>query len=514
VPIVPPAWVKDAVFYQVFPDRFARSGRVHAPGPLEAWDAPPTADGFKGGDLYGVAEHLDHLEALGVTAIYLNPVFASASNHRYHTYDYLAVDPLLGGDAALRELLDRAHARGIRVVLDAVFNHASRGFWAFHHVLECGLASPYVDWFYVNREYLRSGRTLEAYPTRELPALDHAESPWLTRDGSWSFRELGYKAWWDLPPLPKLNVENPEVREYLMGVAEHWIRFGIDGWRLDVPDQIEDDDFWREFRRRVKAINPEAYIVAEIWQPRPSVLQGDMYDSLMNYPLGAAAVSFAGSGRIDRAVAETHAGVGAYVHDDDGPAFARRLVEIMTVYPPEVAAVQLNLLDSHDTPRALTICSGDTASMRIATLVQMTVPGAPCIYYGDEIGLPGGFDPDCRRSFPWDRPEAWDRDLLAYVSAAAALRHANPVLRQGTFRLLAAEGPAIAWRMASADAAMVVALNNAEAEASITVDLPTGGPGVLRAVPLPGDAPADDVAVEGGRAVIRIPARAGRVLRG
>jgi cyclomaltodextrinase len=164
VPIVRPAWVKDAVFYQVFPDRFARSGRVHAPGPLEAWDAPPTADGFKGGDLYGVAEHLDHLEALGVTAIYLNPVFASASNHRYPTYDYLAVDPLLGGDAALRELLVRAHARGIRVVLDAVFNHASRGFWAFHHVLETGGASPFVDWFSLNPEFLAARRPLDAYP--------------------------------------------------------------------------------------------------------------------------------------------------------------------------------------------------------------------------------------------------------------------------------------------------------------------------------------------------------------
>ncbi len=162
-----------------------------------------------------------------------------------------------------------------------------------------------------------------------------------------------------------------------MGVAEHWIRFGADGWRLDVPDEIDDDEFWREFRRRVKAVNPEAYIVAEIWRLDPDVLRGDMYDALMNYPLGAAALSFAGTGHIDRAVADTHAGVGAFVHDDDGPAFVRRLAEAIDAYPPEVAAAQLNLIDSHDTPRALTICSGDTASMRLATLVQMTVPGAP-----------------------------------------------------------------------------------------------------------------------------------------
>jgi cyclomaltodextrinase len=507
-----PAWVKDAVFYQVFPDRFARSGRVHAPGPLEAWDTPPTHHGFKGGDLYGVIDHLDHLEALGVTAIYLNPVFASASNHRYHTYDYLAVDPLLGGDAALRELLDRAHARGMRVVLDGVFNHASRGFWAFHHVLECGLGSPYLDWFYVNHEYLRSGRTLDAYPTRALPTLDHADSPWLTRTGEWSYRELGYKAWWDLPALPKLNVDNPEVREYLMGVAEHWIRFGIDGWRLDVPDEIEDDDFWREFRRRVKTLNPEAYIVAEIWSLEPGVLQGDMYDSLMNYPLGAAAVSFAGAGRIDRAVADTHAGVGAFVHDDDGPTFGRRLTEVISAYPPEVAAVQLNLLDSHDTPRILSICSGDTASVKIAMLAQMMLPGAPCIYYGDEIGMTGAFDPDCRRTFPWDRPEAWDRDLLAYVSAAVALRHARPALRQGAFRIAGAAGPVVAWARTSDDGdAALVALNNGEAPEAIAIDVPELAGRTLHPALLPGNEPGDPLGVPAGSFVINIPARSGRV---
>ncbi|HEY6571401.1 MAG TPA: alpha-amylase family glycosyl hydrolase, partial [Candidatus Limnocylindrales bacterium] len=145
MPIDTPGWVRDAVFYQVFPDRFARSGRVPAPGPLEAWGAPPTVEGFKGGDLYGVIEHLDHIEDLGANAIYLNPIFVSASNHRYHTYDYYRVDPLLGGDTAFRELLDAAHARGIRVVIDGVFNHCGRGFWPFHNVLEMGAESPYRD---------------------------------------------------------------------------------------------------------------------------------------------------------------------------------------------------------------------------------------------------------------------------------------------------------------------------------------------------------------------------------
>ncbi len=506
-----PAWVRDAVFYQIFPDRFARSGRVHPPGPLEAWDAPPTDEGFKGGDLYGVAEHLDHLTELGVSAIYLNPIFASASNHRYHTYDYLHVDPLLGGDDAFRTLLDAAHAKGIRVIIDGVFNHCGRGFWAFHHVLETGGASPYVGWFNVNPDFLGARRRLDAYPVGDGPVIDHAQSPWLTRDGSWSRSQLGYEAWWDLPALPKLNVLNPEVREYLLGVAEHWIRFGADGWRLDVPDLI-DDDFWREFRRRVRAVDPEAYIVAEIWEATPEVLGGDMYDGLMNYPLATAIVSFAGAGHLDRALADTHAKVGENLHADDGPAFAGRVEAILDAYGPDVASVQLNLLDSHDMPRVLSLCSGDVASVRLATLVQMTLPGAPCIYYGDEIGLPGGFDPDCRRSFPWDRPETWDRELLAYVAAAARLRREVPVLRHGTFRILGAEGPVMAWLRESGEERVAVALNNGASAARLDVPLP-GGAAAARLLPLPGDGPVATMEVADGRAVLSVPARSGSVFR-
>src|SRR5688572_5555330 len=173
-----PAWVRDAVFYQVFPDRLARSDRVPKPGPLESWDAPPTILGFKGGDLLGVVEHLDRLVELGITALYLNPIFSSASNHRYHTDDYFHVDPLLGGDEALRELLDEAHARGMRVILDGVFNHAGRGFWPFHHVVENGAVSPYRDWFHLDPEVVEGRRALDPYPTaaglEAIAALRHS----------------------------------------------------------------------------------------------------------------------------------------------------------------------------------------------------------------------------------------------------------------------------------------------------------------------------------------------------
>ena len=165
-----PAWARDAIFYQIFPDRFAASDRVAKPGPMEPWDAPPTVHGYKGGDLLGIAEHLDELADLGINALYLTPVFASASNHRYHTDDYYSVDPLLGGNDALRELLDQAHARNMRVVLDGVFNHCGRGFWRFHHVAEAGAASPFRPWFHLDEERLAAGRPLVVYPGPEQEA--------------------------------------------------------------------------------------------------------------------------------------------------------------------------------------------------------------------------------------------------------------------------------------------------------------------------------------------------------
>ena len=456
-----PDWVRDAVFYQIFPDRFASSVRVPKPGPLERWDAPPTSTGFKGGDLLGIAEHLDDLRELGITALYLNPVFASASNHRYHTYDYEMVDPLLGGDASLRELLDAAHARGMKVILDGVFNHASRGFWPFHHVLENGAASPYRDWFVLDSEVLSGRRGLVAYPgLREMEAIERLQSGTESASASSavsavtgpsarasaSQRILGYQAWWDLPALPKLNHANPAVREYVYRIAERWLRFGIDGWRLDVPEEIAEAGFWEEFRRRCTAINPEAYLVGEIWNPAPEWLGGARFDGLMNYPLTEAILSYTAVGRHDwELVSRTHE-YARHVHAIDGPEFGRQLAAVIAAYPPEVASLQFNMLDSHDTPRFISLAGGDATSLRLATLAQMTLPGAPCIYYGDEVGLGGREDPDCRRGYPWDLAKQ-DVGLRDFTAGLIALRHAQPVLRRGRFELLAAEGSAVAYGM-------------------------------------------------------------------
>ncbi len=469
-----PDWVRDAVFYQIFPDRFAASQRVPKPGPLERWDAPPTTYGFKGGDLLGIAEHLDDLRQFGVTALYLNPVFASASNHRYHTFDYELVDPLLGGDAALRELLDAAHARGMHVILDGVFNHASRGFWPFHHVLENGAASPYRDWFLLDSEVLTGRRGLVAYPGRaendliarlgSTPSLTASPS---ATPGSAAKRILGYEAWWDLPALPKLNHSNPAVREYIFGVAEKWLRFGIDGWRLDVPEEIGEAGFWEEFRRRCLAVNPEAYLVGEIWYAAPQWLAGDQFDGLMNYPLTEAILSFVGALALDKElVVKTHE-FRSHVHPIEGQEFGDWLAAVMSSYSPEVTSLQLNLLGSHDTPRFISLAGGDATALRLAALIQMTLPGAPCIYYGDEVGLPGREDPDCRRAYPWD-PSRQDRALRSFMAGLVAMRHAHPVLRRGRFRLLAAEGSAVAYGMFDVDRSAL--------ERSAAAEVSRGGP--------------------------------------
>jgi len=455
-----PAWVKNAVFYQIFPDRFASSAQVVKPGNLESWEAPPTQQGFKGGDLRGVQEHLDYLEDLGITAIYLNPIFQSACNHRYHTHDYYRVDPLLGGDEALRQLLDAAHARGIRIVLDGVFNHASRGFFQFNHILEVGAKSPYIDWFDVK------GFPLNAYEGKP-----------------------NYRCWVNLAALPEFNIRNPQVREFIFSVARYWIEQGIDGWRLDVPFCIDDDSFWQEFRQEVKTANPEAYIVGEVPWEAKRWLQGDQFDAVMNYLFTLACVGFFAGEKGDLELAHNMMGLGE-VSVLDAPAFARRVEELLTLYPGEIVHAQLNLLDSHDMPRILSLARGDKTALKLATLFQMTYPGAPCVYYGDEIGLEGGRDPDCRRAFPWDIT-AWDTDLWDYVQTCITLRKTYPALRQGEFTPLLAENGVIAYLRKPAndledlqppsnleqpvekDKPLVVILN--AGFSATTIDLPSGG---------------------------------------
>lgn len=479
--VVTPEWVKHAVFYQIFPDRFARSPLLPKPTNIEPWDSDPTTFGFKGGDLLGVVERLDYLQDLGVTALSFNPIFQSAANHRYHTHDYFRIDPILGGDAAFDALLNACKRRGLRVVLDGVFNHASRGFFQFNTILEDGVASPWIDWFAVNE-----------HPAN---AYDHSRPP-------------GYAAWWHLHALPKFNTDNAQVREFLMGVGEYWMRKGIDGWRLDVPTEISSPGFWQEFRARIKAINPGAYIVAEIWSESPEWLQGDAFDATMNYPLTEALIRYTVGDRVDRKSVEDR-GYRPYPAVD-APAFAYRIDALLGLYPWPVTQVQLNLLDSHDTARFITIAGGDEASLRLAVLLLFTLPGAPCVYYGDEIGLSGGL-PDrwARKTFPWDHPERWNGELLAYYKRMIHLRREHAALRVGDYRILASEAGAYAFARTLDGAAVLVALNAGAAPHRLDIPLRHTPGETPRPAVLHGDA---EVMVTGHGLALSLPARSGCIL--
>ncbi len=383
-------------------------------------------------------------------AIYFNPIFASASNHRYHTYDYYNVDPLLGGNAALKELLDDCHKRGIRVVLDGVFNHASRGFWQFHHVLENGAGSPYVDWFHFDNDRLSGKKPWGAYPGKD----EHLD----LKNGVDSLQAIGYQAWWNLPALPKLNTNSPAVREFIFQVAEFWLRFGIDGWRLDVPSEINDDSFWVEFRNRVKSINPETYIVGEIWHESKRWLQGDQFDAVMNYPVTAAELGFLCGDHLDIIETNKAGGYRNQIRHLSAEEFGQAIETILGWYDPEITQAQLNLLDSHDTPRFLTCASGDMNSLKLAYLFMFTYPGAPCVYYGDEIGMEGKQDPDCRKSFNWDEA-SWNNQLRDYVKLLTQLRHANKALRRGTFQKMHAGNGAYSFARNLDEDKLVIVLN-------------------------------------------------------
>jgi neopullulanase len=493
-----PDWVQDAVFYQIFPDRFAKSDRNPAGNlSFEPWDTPPTVHGFKGGDLYGIAEKLDYLKDLGITALYLNPIFASASNHRYHTYDYYNVDPLLGGNDAFRFLLDEAHKHDIRVVLDGVFNHASRGFWQFHHVLENRIASPYQDWFYFDNARLHGHRHWGAYPgTAELRAQENGED---------SLEAFGYRGWWHNPALPKFNTNAPAVREFLFNVAEHWIKFGIDGWRLDVATDIDDDSFWQEFRQRVRKINPEAYIVAEIWHEAQRWLQGDQYDAQMNYEVTKPMLAFFGGRHLDKRVLHQQSNYRGIDQGIDAHEFANRIDHNLGLYKPDITYAQLNLLDSHDTPRFLSCVSGNKDSLKLATLFMLTYPGAPCIYYGNEIGIDGEQDPDCRKSFPWDENK-WDKNLLTYIKELIAMRKKNPALRRGDFKRLWSDHGVYAFSRTFEGKTFVVALNTSESHQQIHVTHESNK------TPKPVFGDASDISVN-DRLHFTIPGRSGVVLK-
>lgn len=380
-----PAWVADAIFYQIFPDRYANGDLTNDPPNKQAWGSSPSNWGFQGGDLRGIIQHFDHLQELGINAIYLNPIFQSSSNHRYNTTDYYKIDPKLGELKDFLNFLELAHRNNFHIILDGVFNHCGRGFFAFNDLLENETHSSYNDWFHVH------SFPLEAYAPGEAK---------------------NYDAWWNLKSLPKFNTKNPYVRKYIMDVARYWISLGVDGWRLDVPNEIDDDSFWEEFRDVVKNINKEAYILGEIWTADPRWVNNKHFDGLMNYPLRDALIKILTVGK---------AGL---------PDFINTLEDLIKVYPPANIYTMYNLLGSHDTERLFTKLKCNTQRAKLAYFFLFSFPGAPDIYYGDEVGLEGEKDPDCRRAFIWER-SSWNLELFFWIQNLITLRKKYSPLCRG-----------------------------------------------------------------------------------
>lgn len=376
-----PEWAKHSVIYQIFPSRFASDQAVQdshwyqAPiGPLEDL----------GGNLRGIIARLDHIRDLGADVIYMTPIFQSRSSHKYDSIDYYTIDPNLGTEAELIELVEKAHAMGMKVVLDAVFNHTGTDFFAFQDLKTNQENSPYRDWYYP-----------QSFPLHDAPIPN-------------------YKCFGYFGHMPKVNLRNPEAARYFTDVALYWLeKAGIDGWRLDVADEVSHA-FWQNFRREIKARFPDALIVGEIWHHAPDFLQGDQWDSMMNYPFFRAVEDFAATGAITAS------------------AYLGRLGHIRGNTHSNCYPVLWNLVGSHDTARLLHRCGENRRRQRFAAALQLLWPGMPMIYYGDEVGMTGGPDPDCRRGMLWDE-EKQDIHTLNWYKSLIRLRKSIPAITEGRF---------------------------------------------------------------------------------
>ncbi len=505
-----PSWAKNATIYQIFPDRFRngnkrndpKTGDVRYDDPVVAlpwnslpegycrnytdgatncpwrYDANPPASSptkesprgrdYFGGDLEGVKESLEYLQSIGVNTIYFNPIFAAKSNHRYDTADYTNIDPALGNNEDFRELVKEARGRGIRIILDGVFNHMSSDsafFDRYRHFATVGAceasSSVYRNWF-----GFRAPAGLEPSPCAPT-----------TAGGADTY----YNGWFGFDSIPVLNKANPAVQSYFVNdpnsISKLWLKRGAAGWRLDVMgDASFPSGYWESFRNVVKTQDPNALIISELWQKDSTLLRflrGNLADSTMNYRLRDAVIGLLTPGSFDSK------GFGDSGRILAPSEFASRISSIREDYPDAAYYSLMNLLDSHDTERILWTLTPGAAnraekefnaanlatgkrSVQLASLIQFTLPGAPTVYYGDEVGMTGGDDPDDRRTFPWPQTGGvQDNSLKSHYSTLAALRASTPALVNGDLRMLTADDATglVAYGRKSGDAAAVVVIN-------------------------------------------------------
>ncbi|HAQ3643365.1 TPA: alpha-glycosidase [Enterococcus faecium] len=393
-----PEWVKETVWYQIFPERFANGDKANDPEHTLPWGSKdPDREDFFGGDLQGVRDHLDYLTDLGVNGIYFCPIFKATSNHKYDTIDYYEVDPAFGDKKLLKNLIDEAHKRGIRIMFDAVFNHMGVHSPQWQDVLKNGEKSIYKDWFHI-RFF-----PVDSYQMTDLP--ETAEN-------------IPYDTFAFTPFMPKLNTANPEVQKYLLDIATYWIKeFDIDGWRLDVANEV-DHHFWKKFREAVTEIKPDIYILGEIWHSSQAWLQGDEFHAVMNYAFTDSIKDYFAKKKIT----------------------ASQMVSGMNhqqmLYRDQVNEGTFNLLDSHDTARILTLCQGNKELMKSVMAFMFLQKGSPCIYYGTEIGMTGEDDPDCRKCMIWEKEEQ-DLELFGFIKELVSLRkQLSKIISEGSTQWL------------------------------------------------------------------------------
>lgn len=375
-----PEWAANKVVYQIFPSRYAASQPVDK----ELWyKAPITFTDNLHGDIRGIIDHLDYIRDLGIDVIYMTPIFKSDSSHKYDTIDYYQIDPSFGTAEDLRELVQKAHQYGMKVVLDAVFNHTGRDFFAFKDILENKEKSKYLDWYFIDKFPLDN---------------ESGQAP--------NFKCFGYYS-----GMPKLNLKNPEVEKYVTDVACYWLKeCDIDGWRMDVGDEISHY-FWKHFRRAVKAVKKDALIIGEIWHYAGDFLEGDEWDTVMNYPFYLNLIDL---------LADEKIGVSRFIQNFG--YMKGRLNK--KCYP-----LMWNLIDSHDTARFLHLCN-NKQKQHLAAAFQLLMPGMPMIYYGDELAMPGANDPDCRRGMYWDE-EYRDNEMLEWYKRLIQVRRTHACIVEG-----------------------------------------------------------------------------------
>ena len=390
--VSPPAWAKDAVIYNIFPDSFA-TGRAY----LSEQSAEKEFNGEKvhgklGGTIRGITENVEYLKELGFNAIYINPIFAAGEYHKYDLLDYYHVDPCFGTNEEFKKMVELYHENGMKVIVDGVFNHCGWKFFAFNDVVEKGETSRYKDWFYRLEFPVVRPENGEVYPGYEC---------------------FGYERM-----MPKLNTQNPEVTDYFCKVCQYWLKeYGIDGWRLDVASEI-NDTFWESFYQAAKEVNPEAILIGEVWETARHWLDGRKFDSTMNYDFRKHCRRFFAERSID-----------AFEFDS-------RVTNMRMRYRQQTVYAQLNLLDSHDVSRFLSLCGGDERKYKLAVLFQMTFPGIPSVFYGDEKGMSGILEEEYRAPMNWNKPED---ELFSFYKKAIGLRREHIALRQGEYRTVQAQ---------------------------------------------------------------------------